>query len=61
DPGAAVGARDVPGGPAPDRVRHQLDEAAATAGELQVWLDALEPPPIYQAHLEGRLLDGQLA
>lgn len=61
DPEAAVRARDVPGGPAPDRVRDRLDEASGAADDLEEWLDSLEPPPVYRAHQEGRLLDGQLA
>lgn len=56
DPEAAVRARRLPGGPAPETVASQLEAARAAAEELRSWREGLEPPPIYQAHRSGRLL-----
>lgn len=55
DPEAAVRARDVPGGPAPDRVRSRLAEAREAAADHERWVESLEPPPVYRAHRDGAL------
>lgn len=56
DPEASVLAHASPGGPAPVRVAEQLLAAARALDERLAWRGAQEPPPIYRAHLEGRLL-----
>jgi argininosuccinate lyase len=57
DPEASVLAHASPGGPAPVRVAEQLLAAARALDERLAWRGAQEPPPIYRAHLEGRLLE----
>jgi argininosuccinate lyase len=59
-PEASARARKSPGGPAPEQVAEQLAQARAAHAELAAWLDGLAPPPIYAAHLSGRLLDEDL-
>lgn len=55
-PEAVARARRSLGGPGPERVAEQLARARATHAELVAWLESLPPPPIYEAHLSGRLL-----
>jgi argininosuccinate lyase len=56
-PETAVRRRAHAGAPAPDRVREQLELAAAATARSERWLEqASAPPPIVSAHREGRLL-----
>lgn len=55
-PEAAVRARRLPGGPAPEAVAAQLAAAETEAEALGAWLAGLEPPPILRAHRAGALL-----
>ncbi|HVS16040.1 MAG TPA: argininosuccinate lyase [Thermoanaerobaculia bacterium] len=59
-PDASVAAHRSPGGPAPERVTEQLDEAALSLAGRRAWLDGLDQPPILRAAREGRLLDAEL-
>lgn len=59
-PEAAARRRSHTGGPAPERVSEQLEQAAAACADLEQWMSSLEPPPIYRAYLEGRLLEEKL-
>ncbi|MFQ5678079.1 MAG: argininosuccinate lyase [Gemmatimonadota bacterium] len=60
-PEASARARRSPGGPAPERVEEQLAAARKAAEELGSWAEGLEPPPIYRAHQEGRLLEQEVS
>lgn len=53
----AVESRDAPGGPAPRRVREQVQEARAEMEEMRAWAEGREAPPVHRAHAEGRLLE----
>lgn len=55
-PEASIRARVSHGGPAPPQVEAQLVDAGAELDQARRWLDSQEPPPIYRAHREGRLL-----
>ena len=55
-PESSLAAHRSYGGPAPERVAEQIELAAARLEEERAWLDELEPPPIYRAHLAGELL-----
>lgn len=55
-PGRAVREHASPGGPAPHRVQEQLADAHGELVALEEWLRAIQPPPIYRAHLDGTLL-----
>ncbi len=55
-PGNAVAAHDSPGGPAPARVREQLQAADRELVELEEWLRERPTAPIYAAHLSEDLL-----
>jgi argininosuccinate lyase len=57
DPERAAPAHDSTGGPAPTRVEEQLESARAAVAQCRVWARDCEPPPIYVAHREGRLLE----
>jgi argininosuccinate lyase len=57
-PEGSVRARRSPGGPAPERVREQLEAARRELETTRAWLAAAWPPPIYVAYREGRLLQG---
>ncbi len=59
-PEASVRARRGPGAPAPERVAEQTDAARRALEEGRAWLAEREPPPIYRAHLEGRLLAAEI-
>ena len=59
-PEASVRARRTPGGPAPERVEEQIAAARATLAVERGWLAERRPPPIYRAHLDGRLPDAEL-
>lgn len=59
-PEASVRARRTPGGPAPERVDEQLASVRERLEREREWLAASEPPPIYRAHLEGRLLEAEI-
>lgn len=58
DPRRSVRARDGHGGPAPERVADGVAAALESARALRSWAEGREPPPIYRAHAEGRLLEG---
>ena len=60
-PEAAGAARLSHGGPSPERVGEQLEEAAKALERLGRWVEEVLPPPIYQAHAEGRSLAEELA
>ncbi|MCK5412204.1 MAG: hypothetical protein KAJ67_08915, partial [Gemmatimonadetes bacterium] len=60
-PEAAGAARLSHGGPSPERVGEQLEEAARALARLGGWVEEVLPPPIYQAHLEGRTLEEEIA
>ena len=49
------------GGPAPRRVAEQLERAERRLGVQRAFIGQQPPPPIYRAHLDGDLLDDQLA
>ncbi len=55
-PEASLAAHDSHGGPAPERVAGQLEEAAGRVDEARRWLVAQPQPSIYRAHLAGALL-----
>jgi len=55
-PEASLAAHRSYGGPAPERVREQIDEMDERLAADRRWLEAQEPPPIYRAHAEGALL-----
>ena len=55
-PEASLAAHRSYGGPAPERVREQIDEIAERLAAERRWLGEQEPPPIYRAHLDGGLL-----
>ncbi len=55
-PGRAVREHASPGGPAPERVHEQLEDAHRELAALEGWLGTIEPPPVYQAHVAGTLL-----
>jgi argininosuccinate lyase len=59
-PEASVRARRSHGGPAPDAVAAQLGAAAKEVAAGREWLAGQQPPPIYRAHLRGRLLSGDI-
>ncbi len=56
-PERAVQDHASPGGPAPERVREQIEAARAELSGLEEWLNGIRPPPIYRAHLDGKLLE----
>jgi argininosuccinate lyase len=60
-PEAAGAARRSHGGPSPERVREQLEEAAEALERLGRWLEEVPLPPIYRSHREGRLLEEEIA
>jgi argininosuccinate lyase len=60
-PEAAGAARLSHGGPSPERVGEQLEEAAKALERLGRWVEEVLPPPIYRAHAEGRTLEEELA
>ena len=60
-PESSVRARRSPGGPSPDAVSGQIDLAAAEVEEARRWLSDRQTPPIYRAHLRGRLLSGEIS
>jgi argininosuccinate lyase len=60
-PEAAGAARLSHGGPSPERVGEQLAEAAKALERLRRWAEEVSPPPIYRSHLEGRLLEEEIA
>lgn len=60
EPEAAARARRAEGGPAPEAVARQLAAARGKLEELRDWVRGLEPPPIYRAHCEGRLLEAEI-
>ena len=55
-PEASLAAHRSYGGPAPERVREQIEEIGARLAAERRWLDAQAPPPIYRAHLDDALL-----
>ena len=55
-PEASLAAHRSYGGPAPERVREQIDEIGERLAAERRWLGEQEPPPIYRAHLDGGLL-----
>ncbi|MCY3931481.1 MAG: argininosuccinate lyase [Acidobacteria bacterium] len=55
-PDASLAAHRSYGGPAPERVREQIEEIDERLAAERQWLEARKPPPIYRAHLDGRLL-----
>ena len=55
-PEASLAAHRSYGGPAPERVREQIEEIEARLAAERKWLTAQAPPPIYRAHLDGALL-----
>jgi argininosuccinate lyase len=55
-PESSVRARRSPGGPAPDAVAAQIEQAEREVAEGKKWLAARRPAPIDHAHREGRLL-----
>jgi argininosuccinate lyase len=59
-PESSVRARRSAGGPAPEAVARQLELAEAEIADARRWLGSRQPPPIYRAHLRGRLLAGEL-
>ncbi len=60
EPEAAARARRAEGGPAPEAVARQLAAARRASDELRAWARGLEPPPVYRAHREGRLLAAEI-
>jgi argininosuccinate lyase len=60
-PEAAGAARLSHGGPSPERVGEQLALAAKALERLRRWAEEVSPPPIYRSHLEGRLLEEEIA
>ncbi|MEE2777729.1 MAG: argininosuccinate lyase [Acidobacteriota bacterium] len=54
-PESSAGRKRHRGGPAPESVGDQLEEAAGALGELGDWLDGIEASPIRRAYDEGRL------
>ncbi|HSD72618.1 MAG TPA: hypothetical protein VLE54_07500, partial [Thermoanaerobaculia bacterium] len=59
-PESSVRARRSAGGPAPDAVSRQLVLAEEEIANARSWLESRQSPPIYRAHLRGRLLAGEL-
>jgi argininosuccinate lyase len=59
-PESSVRARRSDGGPSPDAVARQLEVASKEAAAGREWLAERRPPPIYRAHLKGRLLSGEI-
>lgn len=55
-PESSVRARRSGGGPSPDAVALQLELADREIASGRDWLARRQPPPIYRAHLRGRLL-----
>ncbi len=60
-PDSAGAARLSQGGPSPERVGEQLEEAAQALERLTHWVEEVPSPPIYRSHLEGRLLEEEMA
>ena len=60
-PDRLVRANDGPGGPAPGRVREQLEASRERADALRAWAEGREPPPVLRAHREGSLLAPELS
>ncbi len=59
-PEASLAAHCSYGGPAPERVREQIEALDARLAAMRQWLREQAPPPIYQAHLDGTLLAGAI-
>ena len=59
-PEVAVLAQRSPGGPAPERVDEQLAAARLEVVRQRGWFENAPPPPIYVAHLRGRLAEARL-
>ena len=57
-PARAMASHRSPGGPAPERVAEQIQAVDRALTELERWLADRTDPPIYRAHVEGRLLQG---
>lgn len=56
EPEGSVRSRKAYGGPAPERVEEQLEEALQALAAARTWLAARPPIPIYNAFLEDRLM-----
>jgi argininosuccinate lyase len=59
-PESSVRARRSDGGPSPGAVARQLEQASEEVAASREWLAERRPPPIYRAHLKGRLLSGEI-
>jgi argininosuccinate lyase len=60
-PESSVRARRSAGGPAPEAVSLQIELASKEAAAGREWLGERQPPPIYRAHLRGRLLAAEIS
>lgn len=56
DPRSSVAAHDSHGGPAPSRVREQLDRAESALGRVADWSAATSEPPVVEAFRAGELM-----
>jgi len=59
-PERAVGRSRSSGGPAPDRVRAQVEGVRGRLREIEGWLDDRDDPPILRAHRAGTLTSDAL-
>ncbi len=57
DPASSVAAHDSHGGPAPVRVREQLEQAATALAEITTWCDSVPEPPVLRSLRDGQLLE----
>ncbi|HEV8231418.1 MAG TPA: argininosuccinate lyase [Thermoanaerobaculia bacterium] len=57
----SIRARRSEGGPAPEAVAHQLELAEKEVALGRDWLLRRQQPPIYRAHLQGRILAEEIA
>ena len=60
-PEASVRSRRSDGGPAPEALSRQLALAEADVARGRTWLGERRPPPISEAHREGRLSAAEIA
>ena len=56
----SVRSRRFAGGPAPEAVSTQIGLAEREIEAARAWLGRRQTPPIYRAHREGKLLDGEI-